>query len=27
MKQDLRDEKEQAQKAEWRLMKGKCIVM
>ena len=27
MKQDLRDAKERAQKAEWRLMKGKCILM
>jgi len=27
MKQDLRDAKERAQKAEWRLMKGKCALM
>jgi hypothetical protein len=27
MKQDLRDANERAQKAEWRLMKGKCVVM
>jgi len=27
MKQDLRDAKERAQKAEWRLMKGKCVLM
>jgi hypothetical protein len=27
MKQDLRDAKERVQKAEWRLMKGKCALM
>jgi hypothetical protein len=26
MKQELRDTKERANKAEWRLMKGKCVV-